>query len=85
MLDRDEKLVGVATGRSYTYYFREMISCASIDIAESKIGNEVVVVWGDPGQRQKHVRAKVARHPHLTDYRNQTYHVSQVPSGVGAA
>ena len=63
------KLVGVATSRGYSYYFREMISLCTIDLSHSGIGTEVVVVWGEPGEPQKEIRAKVAPAPYKKDNR----------------
>lgn len=59
--------VGVATSRGYSYYFREMISLSTIDVAAGEIGTELVVHWGRPGHRQKDVRAVVAAAPYKTD------------------
>ncbi len=66
---RAGKPVGVATSRGYSYYFREMISLSTIDVAHSAIGTEVVVVWGEPGEPQKEIRAVVAPAPYKTDNR----------------
>jgi vanillate/3-O-methylgallate O-demethylase len=56
--------------RQGDYYFREVISMATIDVACAKIGTEVIVQWGDHGRRIKNVRATVARYPYLTEGRN---------------
>lgn len=61
--------VGVATSRGYSYYFREMISLAVIDIADAEIGRELTVVWGNPGERQVEIRATVAPAPYKKDNR----------------
>lgn len=66
---KNGKAVGVATSRGYSYYFREMISLSTIDIESSDIGTEVVVVWGEPGEPQKQIRAKVAPAPYKQDNR----------------
>ncbi|PSH62120.1 aminomethyltransferase family protein [Phyllobacterium sophorae] len=65
----DGQDVGVATSRGYSYFFREMLSLCVIDIAHAEVGTDVVVVWGEPGQRQKKIRAKVARAPYKNDNR----------------
>lgn len=65
----DGKTVGVATSRGYSYYFREMISLCTIDLSHSEIGTEVAVVWGEPGEPQKEIRAKVAPAPYKKDNR----------------
>jgi vanillate/3-O-methylgallate O-demethylase len=61
--------VGLATSRCYSYWFREMLSLCVIDVAHAEPGTAVEVVWGDPGTRQKHIRATVARAPYKTDNR----------------
>lgn len=65
----DGKTVGVATSRGYSYYFREMISLCTIDLSHSEIGTEVAVVWGEPGEPQKEIRARVAPAPYKKDNR----------------
>lgn len=65
----DGKVVGIATNRCFSYFFRETISHCSIDIDYSDVGKEVAVVWGNPGSRQKSVRAKVAPSPYKSDAR----------------
>ncbi len=76
---KDGKAVGISSGRAYSYYFREMLSLASIDTVHAGLGNEVVVLWGDPGTRQKEIRAKVARFPYLNENRNENVDVSTIP------
>jgi vanillate/3-O-methylgallate O-demethylase len=61
--------VGLATSRCYSYSFREMLSLCVIDVDHADPGTEVEVVWGEPGTRQKHIRATVARAPYKTDNR----------------
>ncbi|MBQ9054199.1 hypothetical protein [Rhodococcus sp. (in: high G+C Gram-positive bacteria)] len=65
----DGKLVGVATSRGYSYYFREMLSLATVDLAYSEPGTEVTVHWGNPRGPQKRIRAIVAPAPYKTDRR----------------
>lgn len=74
--------VGISSGTVYSYFFRRVISMATIDIAEAEIGNEVIVLWGDHGSRMKEVRARVARFPYLNEGRNQTIDVRSVAAGV---
>jgi len=59
----------LATSRCYSYYFREMLSLAVIDVDRAEPGTEVTVIWGDVGQRQKQIRATVAAAPYKTDRR----------------
>jgi len=69
VLDLDGNFVGVATSRGYSYYFREMISLCTIDVAASEHGTAVNVVWGNPGEPQKMIRATVAPAPYKKDNR----------------
>jgi vanillate/3-O-methylgallate O-demethylase len=66
---KDGALVGVTTSRGYSYYFRQMISLCTIDIAQSEPGTEVIVVWGNPREAQKEIRATVAPAPYKKDNR----------------
>lgn len=76
---KQSKLIGISSGRAYSYGYRQMLSLCSIDVAEAAIGNEVVVLWGDPGTRQKEIRATVARFPYLDEGRNQDVDVGTIP------
>jgi len=76
---KDGKFAGISSGRAYSYYLREMISLCSIDVAHSALGTEVIVLWGDPGTRQKEIRATVTRFPYLDKNRNQVVDVSKIP------
>ena len=79
---KDGKLVGISSGRSISQFYRKMLSLCSIDIEFSKIGTDLIVLWGDPGTRQKEVRAKVARFPYLNENRNQDVDVSAIPKAA---
>lgn len=63
------RLVGVATSRGFSYTFRQMLSHCVIDIAYAVPGTDVTVIWGDPGTRQKDIRAVVAPSPYKPDNR----------------
>ena len=76
---KNGKQVGISSGRAYSYNYREMISLCSIDVNESELGNEILVIWGDEGTRQKEVRATIARFPYLNENRNQDVDVSTIP------
>ena len=41
---KDGKLVGISSGRAYSYYFGEMISLSSIDVKYGNLGTEVTVL-----------------------------------------
>lgn len=76
---KNGKLVGVSSGRTYSLYYRQMISMASIDVEYGEIGQELTVLWGSPGTRQKEIRARVARFPYLNEGRNESLDVSTIP------
>jgi len=61
---KDGKLIGISTVPGYSYYFRKILTLTYIDIEFSKPGTEVIVVWGDPGKRQKQIRATVTPAPY---------------------
>jgi vanillate/3-O-methylgallate O-demethylase len=63
----DGQLVGIATSRGYSYYFRKMLSLATLDLTHAGIGSEVSVIWGAPGHPQKRIRAVVQSAPYKTD------------------
>jgi vanillate/3-O-methylgallate O-demethylase len=76
---KNGKVVGVSSGRTYSYYFRAMLSLCSIDVDQGALGTEVAVLWGNPGTRQKEIRATVARFPYLNENRNEHVDVSTIP------
>jgi glycine cleavage system aminomethyltransferase T len=81
---KNGKLVGISSGRAYSYNYRQMLSLCSIDVEQGDLGNEVSVLWGDPGTRQKQIRAVVSRFPYLDEGRNQTVDVSTIPRVTAA-
>jgi glycine cleavage system aminomethyltransferase T len=75
----DNKMVGISSGRNYSYYYRKMLSLCSIDTEYGALGTEVAVLWGDPGTRQKKIRATVSRFPYLNENRNDRIDVNTIP------
>ncbi|SDF54556.1 aminomethyltransferase family protein [Marvinbryantia formatexigens] len=72
--------IGMAVGRTWAYYERRMISLAYIKPEFAIEGEEVVVLWGDKGHRQKEIRAKVAPFPYYNgDFRNETFDTEKIP------
>ncbi|WP_220187138.1 hypothetical protein [Pseudonocardia pini] len=69
-----EAVVGVATSRGYSYYFRKMLSLATVDVAHSEIGTPLTVHWGEPGGPQKPIRAVVAPAPYKEDHSRGDLH-----------
>ena len=41
-----DKTVGISSGRMFSPYYREMISICAIDVAHSKLGTKVEIIWG---------------------------------------
>ena len=76
---KNGKTVGISSGRTYSYYYRQMLSLCSIDVAEGELGNKVVVMWGNPGTRQKEIRATVERFPFYNEGRNEKVDVNAIP------
>lgn len=73
------KKIGIATGKTYAFYERRMISLASIDKKYAAEGTDIVVTWGTPGHPQKEIRAKVAKFPYYDgEYRNETFDVEKI-------
>ena len=60
--------VGVTTSRGYSYWFRQMLSLCPIDIAYAEPGREVTILWGNPGDPIKEIRATVAPAPYKTNH-----------------
>lgn len=73
----DGEVVGMSTGRGYSYYFRDIISLCTIDRDYAEPGTEVTVVWGEgetanPKVRDHHpaeIAATVAPAPYKQDRR----------------
>jgi len=68
-VSKDGTFAGVSTGPGYSYYFRKMLSLAYVDVNHARPGNNVEVIWGNPGTRQKIIRATVAKAPYKKDTR----------------
>jgi glycine cleavage system aminomethyltransferase T len=79
VFDKNDKLIGYSSGRQYTLYSHQMFSLATIDVKHTEIGNEVRVLWGEPGNRQKMIRATVAPFPILDLTPNYKYDVETIP------
>jgi glycine cleavage system aminomethyltransferase T len=67
---QDGRPIGISSGTIYSYFYRQVMSHAVLDVEETELGNEVVVQWGDHGGRIKDVRATVERFPYLDEGRN---------------
>lgn len=74
---------GISAGRIVSTTYRRMISLAFISREHAGLGTELVVLWGEPGTRQKRIRATVARFPYLTGERNDKVDVERIPRFAG--
>jgi vanillate/3-O-methylgallate O-demethylase len=83
--DADGNEIGISFGRMMSVYYREMISLACVAEDHSDLGDEVFVIWGQPGHRQKRIRAKVARFPYMTVGSNRTFDIESIPHYQGGA
>lgn len=86
LVTNGDKAAGVSSAAVYSYYYREMISQATIDLDQAEIDTQLMLHWGDHGKRIKPIRVTVERFPYLTDLpRNQDFDLSSVPSGAAPA
>ena len=79
VLDKNGNLVGASSGRTYSLYSRDMFSIGTINAELAEIGTEVFVLWGEPGTRQKKVRAVVSKFPHIDIALNSAFDVESIP------
>lgn len=63
----DGRTVGVSTSRGYSHWFRETISLCPIDVEFAEPGTHVNIVWGNPEDPEKIIRATVASAPYKRD------------------
>lgn len=75
--------VGFSSNRMFSPYYRKMISMGIVDPEYAEVETEVEVLWGNPGTRQKRIRATVKHFPLIDIDRNEKLDVSDIPSGVG--
>lgn len=74
------KKIGVATGKTYAYNERRMISLAKIPPEYAVEGKELEVLWGTENYPQKRIRATVARFPYYNgEFRNETFDTEKIP------
>jgi len=65
------KRVGIAAAPGYSLHFRHMLALAFVESEAAVPGTEVELLWGEPGSRQKRLRAVVAPAPYKTDRRRE--------------
>jgi vanillate/3-O-methylgallate O-demethylase len=73
---RDGRDIGVATSRGYSYYYRKMLSLAVIDAAQAEVGGTAEIVWGNPGDPEKVIRARIAPAPYKPDHARGDLHAA---------
>lgn len=79
VFDGDKK-IGVATGKTYAYYERKMISLAKIAPEYAIEGKALEVLWGSANYPQKRIRVTVARFPYYNgEFRNETFDTEKIP------
>lgn len=76
VLNDKGEMIGTSFGRQNSAYFHRMISICCLDTAYTELGTEVIVLWGEPGTRQKNIRAKVVRYPYNNVLRNDSTDVT---------
>jgi glycine cleavage system aminomethyltransferase T len=79
VLDADGTQIGVSIGRTHSAFHRAMLSLGVLDREFQDIGREVYVLWGEPGTRQKRIRAVVAQFPYNQENANASFDVSAIP------
>lgn len=84
VLDEAGGVIGLSFGRQNSAYFHRMISICCLDTPYTELGTDVTVLWGNPGQRQKKIRAKVARFPYNNVMRNEKTDVAELPKAQPA-
>ncbi len=79
-VEADGKTIGVATGKTYAFYERRMISLAFLNKEYAQEGRELTVLWGSPDGPVKKIRANVARFPYYNgEFRNETFDTEKIP------
>lgn len=77
--DKDGSLLGRSLGRTYSHYYRAMLSFGSLSAKGRQPGKEVYILWGEPGKPQMKVRATVERFPYNTHLVNDGFDVETIP------
>lgn len=82
VINKKGEVIGLSFGRQNSAYFHRMISICCLDTEYTELGTEVMVLWGEPGTRQKKIRAKVVRFPYNNVLRNESTDVSSLPKAI---
>jgi vanillate/3-O-methylgallate O-demethylase len=73
---RNGRDIGVTTSRGYSYYYRKMLSLATIDADAAELGGTAEIVWGNPGDPEKIIRARIAPAPYKPDHARGDLHAA---------
>ena len=74
-----DAIVGISSGRIYSYYSRKMISLCLVDVEYTKIRTPLKVIWGNPRTNQKSINVIVSKFPYLDLPRNKDIDINQSP------
>lgn len=77
-----DELVGCSNSRMLSAKTRQMISLGTIDTRFAHQGDEVEVLWGNPGTRQVRIRATVDVFPYIKEGRNEDFDTETIPHPV---
>lgn len=75
---KDGKEIGISSGRMFSPKRRQMISMGSIKPEFCETGEEVQIVWGEPGHRQKLIKAVISEWPYISKDRNENIDVTKL-------
>ncbi len=68
-ISKDGQHIGHSTFPGYSYHFKKVLALAFVDVAHSTPGEQVEILWGNPGTRQTTIRATVKPAPYKADNR----------------
>ena len=71
--------IGFSAARVESTTYQRMISLGFVARSHAAPGTQAIVVWGNPGTRQKRIRVTVARFPYLRAERNDAIDVRALP------
>lgn len=64
VFDKDGKEIGYSMFKTHSPFYKCVLTLAVLDADQREIGNEVYILHGDPGTRQKRIRATVEAFPY---------------------
>jgi vanillate/3-O-methylgallate O-demethylase len=79
---KDGKEIGHATHPGYSYTYRKALAVSFVDAEFATPGTEVTVLWGNPGEPQRQIRATVARKPYKQDDRRKDLVAAATTAGA---